>query len=731
MAKKEEVAAKAQKLMSQTNLIRNIGVIAHIDHGKSTLTDSLVAASGLMSEELAGEQLVMDFYILEQERGITINAANISLVYAYEGKDHLINVIDTPGHVDFGGDVIRAMRAVDGGIIVVDAAEGPMPQTETVIRQALKENCQPVLFINKVDRLINELQLGPEEMQKKLIEVINKVNKLIKANAPPQFKEEWMVNVEQGKVAFGTALYKWAISIPQMKKTGITFKDIYDYCKEGKQKELSKKIPLYIPLMEMIITHLPNPKKAQAYRTKEIWKGDLESPVGKGMLTCDGDAPLAMMVTAVTNDKHAGEVATGRVYSGTLKKGLKVRMVGSQKDVVIQQVNLYMGPDRVSVENVSAGNIAAVVGLKDAYAGETVGYDEGMTLFESFKSKVEPVITVSVEAKNTKDLPKLVEVLRQITKADPNVRITINQETGEHLVSGMGELHLEITEYRIQVDNKVPITTSPPIVVYHETISEESPSLLGKSPNKHNHFKMHAEPLEKEMLEKIKDSGIQGRIRKKDIEIVSKLQEMGFGQEGSKKIWCVHNNNLLIDGTRGIQALHEIKELVIEAFEDAMNAGPLASEKCEGVVIRLEDAKLHEDSIHRGPAQVLPAITRTIFACMLSAKPLLMEPKQKLFISIPQDYMGEVGKELNQRRAQIDEINTEGDQNTVIAVAPVRDLIGFSNAIRGATQGRAIWTAEFFKYEPLPPQLQQPVRTEIRKRKGMDTEVKSAEFFLD
>ena len=193
MAKKEEIASMAQKLMNKTENIRNIGIVAHIDHGKSTLTDSLIAASGLMNEELAGEQLMMDFYELEQQRGITINAANISLVYSYKETPHLINVIDTPGHVDFGGDVIRAMRAVDGVIVVVDAAEGPMPQTETVIRQALRENCKPVLFINKVDRLINELKLGPEDMQKKLMEVITKVNKLIKANAPEQFKEEWLV----------------------------------------------------------------------------------------------------------------------------------------------------------------------------------------------------------------------------------------------------------------------------------------------------------------------------------------------------------------------------------------------------------------------------------------------------------------------------------------------------------------------------------------------------------
>jgi len=731
MGKKEEIAKLAEAYMEKTTNIRNIGIVAHIDHGKTTMTDSIVAAGGLISEELAGKQLFMDSYELEQERGITINAANVSIVYKYDnGQEYLINVIDTPGHVDFTGDVIRAMRAVDGVIVLVDAIEGPMPQTETVIRQALKENCKPVLFINKVDRLINELQLGPEEMQKKLLETIYKVNKLIKANAPQQFKEEWLVNVEKGSVAFGSALYKWAISIPQMKKTNITFADIYKYLKEKRQKELSEKIPLYKTILEMVINHLPNPLEAQKYRIAEIWKGSLDSEIGKAMTSCAKDGPLAMMITDVSVDPHAGEIATGRVYSGTIKRGINVKLITGKREVAIQQVALYMGPTRVPVEKIVAGNIAALAGLKDVYAGETISTIE-MQEFESFKSSAEPVMTVSIEAKNTKDLPKLIEVVRQITKEDPNIRATINQETGEHLISGMGELHLEVTQYRIEHDHNVPITISTPIVVFHEGITKESPSLIGKSPNKHNQFKIRVEPMKKEMFEKLVEANINTKIRKKDVELIKKLHEIGFSTDEAKKIWSVYNNNILVDNTRGIQALHEIKELVIQAFEDAMEAGPLAMEKCQGIIVRLEDAKLHEDSIHRGPAQVLPAVTRTIYACILSANPILLEPIQKLFISIPQEYMGSTGKELNQRRAQIIEIKTEGDQNIVIALAPVKELIGFSNSIRSATQGRAVWTAEYYAYAPLPQTLQKEVITSVRKRKGLEPEPKKAEFFLD
>ena len=730
MGRKEDMVKLAEQLMSNRENIRNFGVVAHIDHGKSTMTDNLIAAAGLMSEELAGKQRMMDYYELEQQRGITINAANISLVHEFEGKKHLINIIDTPGHIDFGGEVIRAMRAVDGVIVVVDSVEGVMPQTETVIRQALLEKVKPTLFINKVDRLVNELQLNAEQMQERFVKTIAQVNKLIKANAEEEYKEAWQVKVNDGSVSFGSAYYNWAISIHSMKETNISFKDVFDFCKNEDQKTLAKKSPLHAILLRMVIEHLPNPVEAQKYRSATIWAGDPESEVGKAMLECDDKGPVSMMVTDVTVDPHAGDIATGRIYSGTLKPGIKVRAVGMQKEVAIQQVVLFMAQDKLKVNEVPAGNIAGMTGLKEVFAGETIA-SQDIKPFESFKSTAEPVMTISVEPKQTKDLPKLIEVIRQISKEDPNIVATLNQETGEHLLSGMGELHLDVTKYRIESDHKIPIEVSPPIVVYREAINKESPTLEGKSPNKHNKFKMSAKRIPEEQLQKLIESKISGKIKPKDKEMIAKFEEMGFGRDVSRKIWAVHNNCLLVDMTRGIVALHEIRELVIQGFQDAMDQGPLAKEKCFGIMIQLEDAKLHEDAIHRGPAQVLPAITRTCYAGILSSDPVLLEPKQILFITTPQDYMGSVSKELGQRRTQITEMKQEGDASIFIAKAPVKELIGFSAAIRGATQGRAIWTAEYAGYDQLPREMQKAVIEEVRKRKGMDLAVKSAEFFLE
>ena len=220
----------------------------------------------------------------EQARGITIDASNVSMVHEYEGQDYLINMIDTPGHVDFGGDVTRAMRAVDGAVVLVDAVEGTMPQTETVLRQALKEQVRPVLFINKVDRLVNELKVDETEMQIRLGKVIDKVNKLIKGMNEESYNNGWKLDASQGTVAFGSALYNWAVSVPYMKKGGVSFKDVFEKCRAGDMKYLAKNSPLYEVVLDMVVHHLPDPLVAQKRRIPVIWHGDKESKEGNAMI---------------------------------------------------------------------------------------------------------------------------------------------------------------------------------------------------------------------------------------------------------------------------------------------------------------------------------------------------------------------------------------------------------------------------------------------------------------
>ena len=728
MGRRKKMVERVVGLMDKPEFIRNIGTVAHIDHGKTTFSDNLLAGAGMISSELAGEQLFMDFDEEEQRRGITIDSATVSMVHEFDGKEYLINLIDTPGHVDFGGDVTRAMRAVDGAVVLVDAVEGPMPQTETVLRQALRENVRPILFINKVDRLINEIKLNPQDMQMRLGLVIDKVNKIVKGLKPDEY-DKLKLDPVIGKVAFGSALNNWAISIPYMKKTGVTFKDIIEYCQADKQAELAKKCPLHEVMNEMIIKFLPSPVDAQKERIKVIWHGDKESEIGKSMTNVDRNGKVALMITDITTDPHAGEVASGRLFSGTLERGKEIFISGMPNANRIQSVGIFMGAERIEVDKIPAGNIVALTGLSDAIVGSTASTDKTMTPFESIRHVSEPVVTVAVEAKHMKDLPKLVEVLRQVAKEDPTLKVMINQETGEHLLAGMGELHLEVVVGRIKRDRHVDITTSKPLVVYRETVSSHAGPVEGKSPNHHNRFYIEVEPLKPEVIELIKSNGIsmkQPEVERRDI-----LLKTGMTKDEAKGITHIYETNIFIDMTKGIQYLNETMELILEGFEEVMKAGPLSKEPVMGVKVKLMDAKLHEDSIHRGPAQVIPASRQAIQAAILMAGATLLEPFQKVFIHVPQEQMGGAMREMQGRRGSILDMQSEGDTTIIEAKAPVAQLFGFAGDLRSATEGRAMWSTEFAGFETIPGNILNDIVMDIRKRKGLKLEMPKPSDFID
>ncbi|MEM1578750.1 MAG: elongation factor EF-2 [Archaeoglobaceae archaeon] len=727
MTRAKKMVERISELMWKPEKIRNIGIAAHIDHGKTTLSDALIAGAGIISEELAGQQLYLDFDEQEKERGITINAANISMVHDYNGEEFLVNLIDTPGHVDFGGEVTRAMRAVDGVIIVVDAVEGVMPQTETVVRQALKEGVKPVLFVNKVDRLIKELQLTPQQMQERLVKVINDVNKLLKSVSPDRVNE-WRIEVQKGNVAFGSALQKWAVSITSQKTTGIGFKEVYEYLKKGEVKELSKKSPVHVVILDMVVKHLPNPIQAQKERIKIIWKGDANSEVGKAMANCDRKGPVVLMVTKIVVDPQAGEVAVGRLFSGTIKPGVELYIIDRKAKNRVQTTGVYMGPRRVEVEEIPAGNIVALVGLKDAVAGSTCTELEKIEPFESIKHYSEPVVTMAIEAKNPRDLPKLVEVLRKLAKEDPTLQITLNEETGEHLISGMGELHLEVKVEKIRRDYGLEVITSPPIVVFRETVTSTSPAVEGKSPNKHNRFYIVVEPLPAEVGRLFREGEVDFKMDKKERR--RKLQEAGLDGEEAAGAVEYFEGNLFCDVTKGIQYLNETMELILEGFREAMRTGPLAREPCMGIKVKLVDCKLHEDAVHRGPAQVIPAVRSAIFAAILQANATLLEPYQNVYIMVPQTMMGNVTREIQGRRGHILDIKIDGDLATLTAKAPVKEMFGFAGSIRSATSGKAIWSTEHAGFEKVPPSLLTDFVMEVRKRKGLKLEIPKPEEFL-
>ena len=680
----------------------------------------------MMSEALAGKARQLDFHEDEQERGITIDSASVSMVHTHETDEYLINLIDTPGHVDFGGDVTRAMRAVDGAIVLICASEGAMPQTETVLRQALKERVRPVLFINKTDRLIKELKLTPGQMQERFVKQIAEVNKIIRNVAPEGYKEKWLVSVEKGTVAFGSAFHNWAVSLPFMKKKGVTFQEVIDAYQgtdeeiKEQTKALAKKAPLHEVVLGMSVEHHPDPQQAQEYRIPRLWQGDLESTDGKDLIACNPDGRLFFVITKVVVDPQAGEIAAGRLFGGTMRKGEEVFLNLANVPSRIQQVYIYNGAKKEIVDNVPAGNIIGVGGLRAGIPGETVTSGGKTEPFEKIKHIFDPVVTKAIEAKKPSDLPKLIEVLRQVQKEDPTIVVEINEETGEHLLHGMGELHLEVIENRIIKEKGVEVKTSPPIVVYREAITKNSSEVEGKSPNKHNKLYFKVEPMDPKVSAAIKNDELPtGRWKKKDNEAVAVLRELGWDTKVATKVKAIFEGNMFVDRTRGIVQINEIMELVLDMFEDVMKAGGLAKEPCINMMVSLMDCTLHEDAIHRGPAQMYPAVREGIRGAIMQAGPVLYEPLQVMRIEAPNDYVGEISKIVSSKRGQLLDMQQEGDMTVVTAKLPVGELFGWSNDLRSATGGRGSSSLVDQTFEKLPGELQDKIKNQIISRKGL------------
>ncbi len=721
------------RLMSRTSNIRNMGVIAHVDHGKTTLSDNLLLAAGIISPKVAGTALAMDYLEIEQKRQMTVKAANVSLLHEYKGEQYVVNMIDTPGHVDFTGKVTRSLRVMDGAVVVVDSVEGVMTQTETVTKQALEERVRPLLYVNKIDRLIKELRLSPQEIQEKLVSIARDFNSLIENYAEEEFREKWKVNLARGQIAFGAAKDKWGFTIPIATAKGLKFADIVNAYNNNDISKLVENFPLHEAILDMVVEHVPNPLEAQKYRIPKLWKGAPDSPLLKPMMDCDPNGPLIMAVNNVVVDPHAGLVATGRIFSGSVRTGQEVFLVSANQTARILQVGLFMGQSREVAEHIPAGNIVAVLGLDQARAGETIvdpSIKAEQVGFERLKYVSEPVVTIAVEPKNSRDLPRFVDALRKMSIEDPNLKLKIDEETGEYLISGMGQLHLEIVLYELQ-EKGFEVVTTPPIVVYRETIQGVAGPVEGKSPNKHNRFRVVVEPLNEATVALLQSGEVYDE---QDFRERAKIlrEKAGWDTDQARNIWSVDERlNVFIDATKGIQHLQEIQDTLIQGFKWATEAGPLAQEPIRGLKVLLVDAMIHEDPAHRGPAQVMPATKNAIHAAFLMAQPTLLEPTLKLDIRIPAEYVSAINRIAAQKRGRVLEINQVGGQMRMLVEMPVSETFNLSTELRSATAGKAFWGLEFSRWAPVPQSLLLATVQKIRERKGLPKEIPRPEELLE
>lgn len=854
--------------MSLKHNIRSMSVIAHVDHGKTTLTDSLVQKAGIISAKAAGGARYTDTRADEAERGITIKSTGISMFFEYDiakqapeeakklalneeetklyaaefekvaaadsnvritKNSYLINLIDSPGHVDFSSEVTAALRVTDGALVVVDTIDGVCVQTETVLRQAIGERVKPVLMVNKVDRALLELQLPGEELYQAFCRSIESVNVIV-ATYNDEALGDVQVDPTKGTVAFGSGLHQWAFTLKKFAMTysakfGVPVEKMMSklwgdwyfdaprktwttankdgsleraFCQfiatpittlfdaimnekhkktekclkaigvemKGDEKELvgkallkrvmQKWLPAGDAVLEMIVLKLPSPHVAQAYRVETLYNGPLDDATAEAIRTCDTrpGAPLCMYISKMVPTSDKGRFyAFGRVFSGTIATGQKVRIMGpnyvaGKKTELwvknIQRTLIMMGRYTEQVADVPAGNTCALVGV-DQYLlkSGTICTEADGCCIKTMKFSVSPVVRCAVEPKNSADLPKLVEGMKRLAKSDPMV-LCYTEESGEHIIAASGELHMEICLQDLQNDFMgTEVKVSDPVVSFRETcIEKSSQTCLSKSANKHNRLFVEAEPMSAELCEAIDEGDIKAGADQK-LQGRKLADEFGWDVSEARKIWAFGPDgtgpNTFVDTTKGVNYLLEIKESVVGGFAWGTQNGPLCEEQMRGMRFNLMDVVLHADAIHRGMGQIMPTSRRVCFASMITASPALLEPVYLANISVPQDAMGNVYGVLTRRRGHVfsEEQRPGTPQMTLLAYLPVMESFGFTADLRSNTGGKAFPQCSFDHWEPMNGNPYEPgnkceeVVLQVRKRKGLAPGLPELGRYLD
>lgn len=817
-----------RQLMGMPQRIRNMSVIAHVDHGKSTLTDSLIGKAGLIAEARQGEARFMDTRDDEQARSITIKSTCVSLLYEREEEksddkcSYLINLIDSPGHVDFSSEVTAALRVTDGALVVVDCVEGVCVQTETVLRQAISERIIPVLFMNKLDRAFLELNADEEEIYATFRKNIEDVNVCIATYQEEDLLGDLCVHPENGQVGFGSGLHAWGFTLRDFaqiysSKFGMSTEKLMkklwgdnfwnektkEWCKKsaaaGKKecergfcKFILKPIKLminslmaqqkeiYLPaiealrivipskerdligkqlmkcvmrnwlpagnaLLDMIVEKLPSPIQSQKYRADILYTGPQDSKEFAAIQGCNQQSDIMTMYISkmVPTSEKGRFYAFGRVFSGKIKTGQTVRIMGpdfeygTKTDLYVKKIQrtvLMMGKYVEQLVDCPAGNMCGLVGV-DQYIlkSGSISSSETAHPFVQMKFSVSAVVQVAVSTKNAKDLPKLVDGLKKLSKSDPLVKISTSK-TGEHIIAGAGELHLEIClkDLRDQYMKGSGVTVSEPIVPYAETISAvSSMQVVSKSPNKHNRLYVESEPLGDPLVKAIKKGEV---FQTQDYKVRAKLlaEEYGWNVNDGRKIWafgCPPDalGNLLVEQTKGVQYLHEIKDHVKTGFIQFTNGGVLVDEVCRGYRCNIKDVVLHADTIHRGAGQLMPCCRKVFSATTLVSEPRLCEPLYLVDITVPQLALSGVYNTLNTRRGTVEKMEPRiGTPLTQIqAFLPVAESFGFTALLRKNTGGQAFPQMRFSHWQnvtgnPLKEGSSgYEIMMAIRQRKGM------------
>ncbi len=668
---------------------RNIGIMAHIDAGKTTLSERILFYTGKSHKigEVHEGSAEMDWMIQEKERGITITAAATTCFW----KNTRINLIDTPGHVDFTVEVERSLRVLDSAIAVFDAVHGVEPQSETVWRQADKYHIPRLCFVNKMDRigadfnntvamivkklnarpLVVQFPCGAEDNFTGAIDVIagkmivnsgDKGEDLIESDIPAEYMDEYHRRHEE-MIDILTGL-----DDELMEKVLAENVTVDDVKKSLRGLVISSKIfPVFCgtalknkgvqPLLDAVIDYLPSPKDVGAVKGHD--PKNLENIITREP---EDKEPLSALLFKIHSDPYVGKLSFIRIYSGELKVGDSVLCVNSGKKERIQKILRMHANDREEVKEAFSGDIVALVGMKFSRTGDTLTAESNPVILEKMDFP-DPVISVAIEPKTKADQDKLFQSLDRLMEEDPTFQVKKDPDTGQNLISGMGELHLEIIADRLIREFSVNANVGKPQVTYKETVSSEA------------------------VVEKLYEHIISGKNNKALV-----------------KIRVIPNSNgagIAFTNTLSPEILApNLVQAVSEGVNDASQAGVLAGFKMDDIIVELVGAEYFENESTELSYRI--AVNMALKEACQKANPVLLEPIMRLEVVLPDEYTGDVINDISTRKGRVESINMRGHLKVVDAYVPLSEMFGYSTSVRSISQGRASYTMQFSRYEIVP-----------------------------
>jgi len=691
---------------------RNIGIIAHIDAGKTTTTERILFYTGISHKigEVHDGQAIMDWMAQEKERGITITAAATTCFWTpgettrIKGKEYRINIIDTPGHIDFTVEVQRSLRVLDGAVVVFDGVAGVEPQSETVWRQADKFQVPRICFINKLDRIgasfeksLNsiwqrlsknavalQLPIGLEDkfegvidlLEMKALKFEGEWGQIVKKEEiPTELKkeaQEWRENLVEKIVAEDEKLLekylaKEEISIEELRealrKATINYKLIPVFCGSAlKNKGVQ-------PLLDAICYYLPSPLDLPPVKGTDPRTGETIERKPKD------EEPFSALAFKITTDPYVGTLTYFRVYSGNLKRGSYVLNTTTGEKERIGRILRMHANQREEVEEVFAGDIAATVGLKNTSTGHTLCDELNPIVLEKITFP-EPVISIRIEPKSKADQEKMSLALKKLAEEDPTFRVKTDPETGETIISGMGELHLEVIADRMRREFKVEGNIGRPQVAYKETIKKEAEA-EGKY---------------------IRQSGGRGQYGHVWLRVEPKKRGEGFE---------------FIDEIKGGIIPQEFIPAVEKGVKEAMDKGVLAGYPMVDLSVTLYDGSFHE--VDSSEVAFKVASSMAFQSACKKADPVILEPIMKLEVIVPEEFFGEVIGDLSARRGKIEETKDRLNMKVISAKVPLAEMFGYATQLRSLTEGRGTFTMEFDHYQEVPPNITQEIIEGKRK----------------